>query len=212
MPMRTSLPSRADQQLVQIAALELPASLYKVAVPMLTQHVYDEAAVTNSSELVLLAGPISTYHANQFVGLGEIPTVASGESFTAGLGIDASLRAKRELANKGESLQGGNRVVDFTYRLAIENFGTQPARVRLLERMPIAKDSEVKLTLVKSGTDLSSDASYLQAERKQGVLRWDVEVAARAVGVDAKALEYQFRLEYDKQLSIAGIPVAENNR
>lgn len=212
MPMRTSLPSRADQQLVQIAALELPASLYKVAVPMLTQHVYDEATVTNSSELVLLAGPISTYHANQFVGLGEIPTVASGESFTAGLGIDASLRAKRELANKGESLQGGNRVVDFTYRLAIENFGTQPAQVRLLERMPIAKDSEVKLTLVKAGTDLSNDAGYLQAERKQGVLRWDVDVAARAVGVDAKALEYQFRLEYDKQLSIAGIPVAENNR
>lgn len=212
LPMRTSLPSRADQQLVQIAALELPASFYKVAVPMLTQHVYDEATVTNGSELVLLAGPVSTYHASQFVGLGQIPTVASGESFNVGLGIDSSLRAKRELANKGESLQGGNRVVDFTYRLGVENFGGKPVKIRLLERMPIAKNSDVKLTLVESGPELSADPGYLQTARKQGMLRWDVEVPARAVGVDELNLEYQFRLEYDKQLSIAGLPVAENAR
>ncbi|MBL9125027.1 MAG: DUF4139 domain-containing protein, partial [Planctomycetaceae bacterium] len=212
LPMRTSLPSRADQQLVQIAALDLPAHLYKVAVPMLTQYVYDEAAVTNGSELVLLAGPISTYHANQFVGLGEIPTVASGESFTVGLGIDSSLRAKRELATKGETLQGGNRVVDFTYRLEIENFGAQPAQIRLLERMPLAKEADVKLTLVQPGADLSGDSDYLRTERKQGVLRWDLEVAPRAVGPQARRLEYQFRLEYDKQLSIAGLPLSEGTR
>lgn len=212
LPTRTSLPSRADQQLVQIASLQLPAGFYKVAVPMLTQHVYDEATVTNASELVLLAGPISTYRADQFVGLGQIPTVASGESFTVGLGIDASLRAKRELAAKQESLQGGNRVVDFTYRLGIENFGSQPVALRLLDRMPVAKESDVKLTLVQPGPQLSADPAYLQADRKNGVLRWDVEIPARAVGLKQHDVEYQFRLEYDKQMSVAGLPLAEASR
>lgn len=212
LPMRTSLPSRTDQQLVQIAALEMPAEFYKVAVPKLTRHVYDEATATNASDLVLLAGPVSTYRDGQFVGLGEIPTVASGETFGVGLGIDASLRTKSELAAKGESLQGGNRVVDFTYRVEIENFGGRPATVRLFERMPQAKDGDVKLTLVKPGADLSADPAYLQTERKKGLLRWDIEVPARTIGVEALGIEYQFRMEYDKQLSIAGLPAAEAAR
>ncbi|MBN2447892.1 MAG: mucoidy inhibitor MuiA family protein, partial [Phycisphaerae bacterium] len=40
---RTSLPSRSDRQLVQIAALPVGAEFYKVATPVLTSFVYDEA-------------------------------------------------------------------------------------------------------------------------------------------------------------------------
>jgi hypothetical protein len=61
------------------------------------------------------AGPVATFLGGQFVGRGEIPTVTLGESFAVGLGIDSSLRAKRELVDKQERIQGGNRVVDFIY-------------------------------------------------------------------------------------------------
>ena len=44
----------------------------------------------NSSKMVLLAGPVSTYIDGQFVGHGDVPTVSIGESFTVGLGIDSS--------------------------------------------------------------------------------------------------------------------------
>ena len=83
-----------------------------------------------------------------------MPTVSIGESFTIGLGIDSSLRAHRELAKKSESIQGGNRVVDFTYQLSIENFGAEAIQVRLMDRLPTAKETEVKLALVSSGQPL----------------------------------------------------------
>jgi autotransporter-associated beta strand protein len=206
---RTSLPSRADRQLIQIAAIPMKAETYRIATPVLTSAVYVQASVVNTGNRVLLAGPISTYVAGQFVGNGDVPTVAIGETFTVGLGIDTSLRAHRELAKKTESIQGGNRVVDFTYQLSVENFGAEPAQVRLFDRMPTAKENEVKLTLVSDKPALSEDPRYQQREHKKGILRWDVKVPAQAIGDKAFTLDYQMQMEYDKQLSIAGMPQAK---
>ncbi|HEX3998423.1 MAG TPA: mucoidy inhibitor MuiA family protein [Pirellulales bacterium] len=204
---RTTLPSRSDRQLIQIASLTMKADLYKVAEPVLTSYVYDEASIVNDGKTVLLAGPVSTYVSGQFVGHGDLPTVAIGESFTIGLGIDSSLRAHRELLKKDESIQGGNRLVDFTYQLALENFGSAPATVRLLDRMPSAKESEVKLTLAEPGQQLSDDTRYEQQDRKKGLLRWDVKVPAQSIGPKMFTLDYQMQMEYDKQLSIASLPL-----
>ena len=209
LPMRTSLPSRADQQLVQIALLPLEGDFYKLASPVLTAHVYNEALVTNQGETVLLAGPVSSYLADQFVGQGQLPTVAVGEPFTLGFGIDSSLRATRELVKKDETIQGGNRVVDFTYRVSIDNFSADATAVRLFDRIPKAKDGEVKLTLVSTGRDLSDDARYRQSQHGKGLLRWDLAVPAKAAGPQALSVEYQLRLEYDRQMSIVGSPLAQ---
>ncbi|MBI4569095.1 MAG: mucoidy inhibitor MuiA family protein [Planctomycetes bacterium] len=203
LPGRTSMPSRADQQMIPIAMTTLDAALVRVATPVLTNFVYEEATAANTTSTVFLAGPVSTYVDGQFVGRGDIPTVSAGESFTVGLGIDSSLRATRELVEKSETTQGGNRVVTFTYQLTIENFGADPAEVRLLDRLPYTKESEMKVTLLAPGRDLSKDPAYEKRDRKKGVLRWEVTAPAQAVGVTAFTVEYQFRLEYDKQFNVA---------
>lgn len=202
---RTSLPSRSDRQLIQIAALPMKGDFYKLAVPLLTDAVYEEAVISNVGTLVLLAGPASTYLGGEFVGHGEIPTVAVGEKFTLGFGIDTSLRASRELIEKTESQQGGNRIVDLTYRLAIENFGNKPVTVRVLDRKPMSNGSDVRSTLVKATPEVSGDSIYSQTEFKKGILRWDVEVPAEAIATSASGVEFQLRLEYDRQMSITGI-------
>jgi len=199
---RTSLPSRRDHQLIQIASLPLPATLTKVSSPVLTSFVYDHAQVLNNSSLVLLAGPVATYVGGQFVGHGEIPMVPSGQTFDVGLGIDTSLSGHRELVERVESTQGGNRVVSFTYRLTLENYGDQPATVRLLDRLPHAEGSDIKVSLIDSDPNLSSDETYLRTDRHKGILRWDVQVPARAVGSDVLAVEYTFSVEHDRQMQI----------
>lgn len=202
---RTSLPSRSDRQLIQIATLPMSGEFYKRAVPLLTDSVYEEALVANSTSMVLLAGPVSTYLAGEFVGHGEIPTVAIGERFSLGFGVDSSLRVDRELLEKTESLQGGNRIVDLTYRLIVENFGSKPATVRLLDRKPVSNGSEVRSTLASSTPKPSEDPVYLQTDFKKGILRWDVQVPPQAFATSAVTVEFQLRLEYDKQMSITGM-------
>lgn len=206
---RMTLPSRSDRQLIQIDAHPLEANFYRLAIPVLTSSVYEEARVANTSDEVLLAGPASTFLGDEFVGRGEVPTVSVGEQFSVGLGIDSSLRTTRELVDKVERIQGGNRVVDFTYELTIENFGSDPAKVRLLDRMPTAGEADIKITLVKSDQPVSEDRDYQQRGLEEGMLRWDVEVPAGATGVDRFVMKYTMQIEYDKQLSIVGLPVKQ---
>lgn len=206
-PTRTTLASRSDQQLVQIARLTSPASFAKVATPVLAGAVYNEAEITNTSEMVLLAGPAASYLAGEFVGRGRVPTVTVGEAFSAGFGADSALRTARELVERTESIQGGNKVVEFTYRLTVENFGKSPAAVRLLDRVPQPKGTDIRLTLVslgKADQQLSADPAYLAGPRKQGILRWDLPVPSGS-GTAATTLEYTFRLEFDKALSITEV-------
>jgi uncharacterized protein (TIGR02231 family) len=204
MPARTSLPSRADQQLVQIDSLPMKSDFYKVAVPVLTSYVYDEATLTNTSKVVLLAGPEASYVGGQFVGSGILPTVAVGQPFTVGFGIDSSLRAARERLEKTETIQGGNRVINFTYRLAVDNYGGTAANVRLMDRLPEGKDSEVRVAFVDAeNVPLSTDKEYQSTERKKGILRWDVTVPAGKNGSEAFSLTYKMNMEYDRNLAIA---------
>lgn len=200
----TSLPSRSDRQLIQIALMPLKGEFYRLGSPVLTSFVYREARLTNDSDQVLLAGPAATFLGGQFVGRGEVPTVAVGESFTVGLGIDESLRVARELVKKETRVQGGNRIDDFEYRLAIENFGDKPATVRLVDRMPKTAGADIKITLVKSDKPVSDDELYQRTDRKQGLLRWDLESPAASIGAKRTELSYTMQIEYDRQLSIAG--------
>lgn len=207
LPSRTGLPSRPDRQLVQISRAEAPAVFTKVATPLLTSYVYNEATVTNAGASVLLAGPTGSYLGGQFVGRGALGTIAAGQTFTAGFGIDTSLRSARELVERTESIQGGNRVVETTYRLTLENFGREPAKVRLIDRVPVGKDGQIKVTVTHpAGQEPLKDAATEQSDKKAGLLRWDVTVPAGANAATAASIEYKVRLEYDKQMSITEAP------
>jgi uncharacterized protein (TIGR02231 family) len=182
----------------------MKSTFYKSGVPVLTPYVYNEAEVTNDSKTVLLAGPSVAYLNGQFVGHGEVPTTFVGGTFVAGFGIDPSLRATRELVERTETTQGGNEIVTFDYRLSVENFGEQPAQIRLLDRMPKADGSQLKSVLVSSTTEPSKDAEYERTLKKQGILRFDIEVPKNAVNGAAKTVDYRMTLEHDRQMTIAG--------
>ena len=50
---------------------------------------------------------------------------------------------------------------------------------------------------------ISKDRDYQQADRKKGLLRWDVQVPAQKNGSDAFALSYKMHLEHDRNLAIS---------
>ena len=199
-----SLASRTDQQMVRILQTDLTSRFYHVAVPVLTSFVYREAELLNASDEDLLAGPMTAYLDGRFVGQGELPTVARGQTFVVGFGADPQLRTRRELADKEDSVQGGNRETRFDYRLVVENFSGQPTPVRVIDRMPHAENgADVEVTLGETSDPLSEEKLYQREERPVGMLRWDVEVAANAAGDDARLIEYKYTVEYDRQYVVS---------
>ncbi len=204
LPGRTSLPSRDERHFVQIAAMPMEGAFYRLAMPVLTHHVYEEARVRNDAGRVLLAGPIAAYREGEFVGHDQMETVTRGQSLTAGLGIDSAFRAARELVNKDDRIQGGNRVAEFTYRLTLENFSEEDGEVRLLDRLPHTDNDGIRVELTNTSHDLSEAEDY-QEEREKGLLRWDVTVPARSMEEGAFTVEYTFTVEHDRQKTVSGL-------
>jgi uncharacterized protein (TIGR02231 family) len=205
---RQNVDSRQEQQIVRIADLSLPARFTAVAVPLLTEQVYRRATVTNNSELALLEGRGNVYLDGDFVGVGTLPVVASGQRFLAGFGVDAQLRTRRELVSKKERIQGANREVTYDYRLELDNYGEKERTVQLYDRIPYAQE-EIRVTELDGFNKLSEDEEYRRVFRPRGILRWDVPVPAKQAGPTAKTVVYSFKLEYDRNKDIAAATQAE---
>jgi len=198
-----SLASRSDQQMLRVTDMKLASRFYHVASPVLTSYVYRQAELKNTDAEVLLGGAVSVYLDGRFVGRGEIPTVAKGQTFVMGFGADPQLRARRELVHKSEAVRGGNREVTLKYRLTLENYKGAAASVRLFDRIPIAeRRADIRVTLGEMTDKLSEDKLYLRLERPKGILRWDIEVPARAAGETARIAQYGYTLEFERSLHL----------
>ena len=209
---RHSLKSRADRQTVRILSAALEAKPFRLAVPALTKYVYRQAEVKNTSALVLLPGRCSAYLDGQFAGIGDVPLVRPGQRFMAGFGVDTQLAARQRLEAKDERTVGGNVEQTFTYQVLVENFSDKALPVRVLDRLPVAQDGAVRVSLLEEQLKqkLSADPFYLRFQRPHNILRWDVEAPAGATEEKAFAVEYKFRLEFDRKLQI--VPVSAASR
>ena len=101
-------------------------------------------------------------------------------------------------------------LAEFVYLISLENFDEKPKLVRVLDRLPTGKESEIKVTFVPSQIDPLPETGVQRNDRKKGLLRWDVEVPAGATGPQAKSFEYRFKMEYDKGMTVAGLPLASS--
>jgi hypothetical protein len=204
LPGVVSLDSRTDQQMVRIMQTDMESKFYHVAVPVLTSYVYREAELMNASDEDLLAGPITVYLDGRFVGRGEIPTVARGQSYIVGFGADPQLRARRELADKTDNVQGGNRETRFEYRLVVENFSNELTAVRVIDRLPNPQNgADIRVALGEASDPISTDKLYVRRERPMGILRWDIDAPANAAAEDARIIDYKYAVEYDRQYVVS---------
>lgn len=202
----TSLPSRTDEQVLEVARFDLTPRFYYKAVPVLTPNVYRLADLVNTSELVLLPGEATMYLGGDFVGQTRLPLVAVGKPFTVGFGADPQLQVSRTLLDKTRTTQGGNQVLTFRYRISVSSYKKDPVPVQVWDRLPHAEAAmTIAVNLVSPKPELSADPLYQRDERPKGLLRWDVTAKPDQNGEKALAIEYEYKIEYDKNVTIGGL-------
>lgn len=87
-----AVPSRMEEQVIEVARAELVPDFYYKSVPLITTHVYRLADFINKSAHVILPGDATMYIGSDFVGQMTLPLVAIGESFTTGFGVDPQMQ------------------------------------------------------------------------------------------------------------------------
>jgi uncharacterized protein (TIGR02231 family) len=202
---RMTIPSRNDEQVIEVAKLNFEPKYYYKAVPVLNRHVYRLADLANKSNYVLLPGEATMYQGTDFVGRMTMPLVAVGEEFTAGFGVDPQLQIQRQMLDKVKTMRGGNQVLKYEYRILVNSYKTEPVKLQLWDRLPHAETEAVGVTLVKATPGLSKDALYERENRPSNLLRWDLDVEPNTSGERALAINYEFRLELDRNMAISGL-------
>jgi len=200
---KITIPSRNDEQVIEITRLDLNPKFYYKAVPVLTPNVYRLADLTNTSEVVLLPGEATMYLGGDFVGSTKLPMVAVGKPFMVGFGVDPQLQVSRILVDKTRTTQGGNQVLTFKYRIIVSSYKTVTVPVQVWDRMPHAEaTSTIAVNLLNPKPALSTDPLYLRDEHTKGLLRWDINIEPKQNGEKALSIDYEFRMELDKNVNI----------
>ena len=197
---RLDIPSRRDPQLLEVTRFEMPAEYYAKAVPVMTPRVYRLAKLTNKSDVAILPGEATVYVGSDFVGRMPLPLVAAGEPFVAGFGVDTQLQVSRRLVRKSRSVQGGNQIFDYEFRIGLRNYRANPVKVQLWDRLPKPEGEAVAVNLVKTSIELSKEASYERSGRPDNLLLWDINVSPGTIGEKTMYLTYEFHLEYARDL------------
>ena len=147
---KLTVPSRNDEQFLEVAKIEMAPEYYYKAVPVLTAHVYRLANLTNKSKYVLLPGEATMYLGSDFVGRMDLPLVAIGEQFTAGFGVDPQLQVQRQMTDKTRTMQGGNQILKYEYRILVSSYKSEAVKLQVWDRLPHAEIEAVGVNLIKT--------------------------------------------------------------
>ena len=147
------------------------------------------------------------YIGTDFVGQMTLPLVAVGEQFTAGFGVDPQLQVKRQMVDKAQTTQGGNQMLRYDYRILVSSYKNEKVKLQVWDRLPQGRQRRRHRQPPEDDARKSaSDPAYLRGPRGQNLLRWDVVVEPNSIGEKAMPIQYEFKLELDRQMTISGLP------
>lgn len=189
------IPSDGTRQSNVVATEQLPVSLEFLAVPKLSPFVFLTSELVNPTNYPFLSGPVHIFVGNTFTGSTLLKSVAPGEKFDLFFGADEQMTVKREelKQHKAAGVFSKNSM-SYRYRIEVGNFRGTAQTLTLRDQLPIAADSEIKVSLAESG--IKPDEI-----RDDGRLTWKIPLQAG----EKKELTFGILVEYPDGRDIAGM-------
>jgi uncharacterized protein (TIGR02231 family) len=191
-----AVPSDGSPHRTAVTTLDLGARLDYVTAPKIAAEAYLRARVTNSSAFVLLPGSANIFHDADFVGRTYLETIAPNEEFEVQLGVDDRVKVERELSGRtvDKTLIGNTRRTQFAYTITLANLLATPARVTVLDQLPVPRHEAIKVKL--------QDAAPKPSEHSDlNILKWELELKPQ----EKRSLFFAFVVEHPRDMAVIGI-------
>ncbi len=154
-PGRTTILSDGRPYWLPVDEISGRGEVKLVAIPKLRSFVFHALSLDNPARYPLLAGRVHAHRKGSYVGDATIPYVAPGEPIEISLGIDDELRVERkdvrEVDNSPGFLSSTKKLVR-EYRVKIKNQSSTAERVEVRENIPVSKEEDLEVELVKNKT------------------------------------------------------------
>ncbi len=193
------IPSDNTPHKTTIARDNLPCSFDYVSAPAIEEYAHLRATITNTSSNVLLKGSASIFLSGEYVGTTQIKQTAPSEEFKVFLGIDDTIKIKRELieraVDKGNLLQNDIRRITYAYRITVHNYAHSSRKIIVRDRLPVAQHERIKIK--------NQAVQPPPTERtKLEIMVWRFTLPADG----EQKIEYRFVVEHAHDLQVIGLP------
>jgi len=205
-PVTVSVPGNNVSQKVAINDTRLAASLQFQSTPRIIEAAFLSAAVNNTSDYPLLAGPINTFLDETFVATSSLKTVMPGEKFELALGADDGISVKRRLVNRfteDTGLTSKTRRITYEFLVTLTNNKATSERIVFKEPTPQSRDEKIVVKLLTpQEKEIGTPASNREITREEnGKLVWRVNLKPG----EKREFTLKVSIEHPIELAVSGL-------
>lgn len=176
-PAPVSIASGADRVRLMLGPLETSADLVAQAVPMLDASAFLMAQFANDTgEILLPTAEARFYLDGRYVGQRWMNLIAAGAEADLSFGPIDGLRLTRLVTNRNEGDRGlitkSNEMTE-NVEIKIENLTGETWPLRVLDRVPVSEQEDLKITWQADPTPTEQDV-----DGQRGILAWAFDLAA----------------------------------
>jgi len=188
-----SIVSDGDITAIEINTFKLEAKYEYFAAPIVNENVFLTTTFSNWEQYNLLPGEASVYFKGTYAGKTTIDPYTTKKDMTVSLGIDQNITVTRKQNKnfKSKSFTGSNRILDRMYDLEVKNNKAVAIDLKLMDRIPISQQKEIKLDDIET-----YDADY---DTKKGLMKWVMNVKPK----ESIAKSFSFQVKYPKYKRIS---------
>ncbi|MFN3661476.1 DUF4139 domain-containing protein [Yoonia sp.] len=175
-PTRVDIRNGVEELRLPLDQLTFDAEVWAEATPMSDANAYRVAEFTNTTDEILLPGPVMVQADGTMVGFSYLPLLAAGAEMDMGFGPLDGLRLTRQTPSRSEGDVGvfssATQLVDRTI-LKVENLTGQDWDVLLRDAVPYSEQDDLEVSLTASPAVTRRDP-----EGERGIVEWDLRVPA----------------------------------
>jgi uncharacterized protein (TIGR02231 family) len=173
-PIPVSVESGGGARSVEIATEMADARLFVEAAPRFSEQAFLTAAFTIDSEAPILAGRVTLFRDDAFVGTGNLAFTQPGDEVELGFGPDDQVRVSWTVVNRQTGQRGlltRIQFVEVEYLATVVNNHTRPIEITIVDRVPYADDERITVEVLPQSTE----PTETDIDGRRGVVAWSYD-------------------------------------
>lgn len=183
-----SIVSDGDITAIEINTFKVTAEYEYFAAPLINENVFLTATLKDWEKYQLLPGEANVYFEGGYAGKTNLDPFTVKKEMTLSLGIDPGITVTRKQQRnfKSKSFTGSNRTLDRVYDLEVKNNKSLAIDLKLMDRIPISQNKEIKVD------DVEPQAA--EYNKKTGLLTWNMKLDSQ----ESKKESFSFQVKYPR--------------
>jgi len=197
---RSNVKADNSAQKFTISEHKLSTILAARVVPKKESKAYLYAETTYTGLASLLAGEVSLFRDNTYVGNLHIDLVRPSEKIKLSFGVDERIKVNYRLVTDDRAIKGflsDDNVINRLYQIDIVNHHKKPFTIELLEQIPVSQDEQIQIEL----TEKTTPPTEKNIDSRLGVMAWKYLYQPN----DKKKIIIGYQVRYPKNLNLLGL-------